>query len=230
MPNILAFDTATNACSAALWSAGGVIASRHEDMGRGHAERLMPMVGEVMADVGMDSAALDLIAVTVGPGAFTGLRVGLAAARGLALARNIPCFGATTTRTIQAALDCHDPALVVLESKRADFFLQVFAADGTALSDPAAVLPEGLAAFVETLGIGPGPITVAGDGAPRAAPYLTEAGWDIHDSAIRYPNAIDLAALAAATWKPGRDLPPPAPLYLRPPDAVVPLNGGRLRP
>ena len=93
---ILAFDTATSACSAALWEDGRVGARRFETMTRGHAEALVPMIADVMDEAGTNFPRLDLIAVTVGPGAFTGLRIGLAAARGMALAAAVPCLGGLT--------------------------------------------------------------------------------------------------------------------------------------
>ncbi|MCH7931874.1 MAG: tRNA (adenosine(37)-N6)-threonylcarbamoyltransferase complex dimerization subunit type 1 TsaB, partial [Proteobacteria bacterium] len=93
--NVLALDTATAACSVALWSDGTVLAQRFATMARGHAEALMPMVEAVMAEAGLAFADLDLVATTVGPGTFTGLRVGLAAARGLALAGGLPIVGVT---------------------------------------------------------------------------------------------------------------------------------------
>ncbi|MHA1569433.1 MAG: tRNA (adenosine(37)-N6)-threonylcarbamoyltransferase complex dimerization subunit type 1 TsaB, partial [Alphaproteobacteria bacterium] len=86
MVKLLALDTATGACSVAIWHEGGVLRRRVAEMAHGHAEALMPMVREVMHAAGASFTDLDAFAVTVGPGAFTGLRIGLAAARGMALA------------------------------------------------------------------------------------------------------------------------------------------------
>ncbi len=97
---ILALDTATSACSAALWHDGRVCARRLVRMERGQSEALMPMVLDVLAEAGCGFSQLDLLAVTVGPGAFTGLRIGLAAARGMALASGIPCLGVTTLEAV----------------------------------------------------------------------------------------------------------------------------------
>ena len=97
---ILALDAATTACSAALWVDGKIVARRFQAMNRGQAEALLPMVAEVLAEAQMTKP--DLIAVTVGPGAFTGIRIGLAAARGLGLAWNIPVAGISTTLALAA--------------------------------------------------------------------------------------------------------------------------------
>ena len=100
---VLAIDTACSACSAALARDGVVVAARSEAMARGHAEALMPMVQAVMAEARIAWADLELVAVTNGPGSFTGLRTGLAAARGIALAQGIPVAGVTTLEAVAAA-------------------------------------------------------------------------------------------------------------------------------
>ncbi|MCH8036263.1 MAG: tRNA (adenosine(37)-N6)-threonylcarbamoyltransferase complex dimerization subunit type 1 TsaB, partial [Proteobacteria bacterium] len=137
---LLALDTSMTACSVALWRRGGVVRSLRRDMERGHAEALMPMVRDVLDGAGHGAADLDLVAVTVGPGAFTGLRIGLAAARGLALAAGLPCFGATTTETVAHAVPSRERSgatlLVVLQSNRADIYAQTFNADLEPLSEP----------------------------------------------------------------------------------------------
>src|SRR5215470_1069032 len=93
---ILAFDCSGAACSAALWRRGALAAHRYRTMTRGHAEALMPMLAETVAQAGETFHALTAVAVTVGPGAFTGIRIGLAAARGIGLAATIPVVGVTT--------------------------------------------------------------------------------------------------------------------------------------
>lgn len=228
---ILALDTAAAACSVALWRDGGVPARRSAAMARGHAEALMPMVLEVLGEGGF--TGLDLIAVTVGPGAFTGLRIGLAAARGMALAGGLPCLGVTSLEAVARAVGDLDggagPLLVALESKRADLYVQVFGPDLEPLDSPRAVLPEDLAGLA---GLVPGErVAVAGDAAGRAAEALGEAGVAaVLSAAPGIPDAAVVAAIAAGRWRPGAPLAPPSPLYLRPPDAIVPRHGGRLRP
>lgn len=231
MVNILALDTATNACSAAVWMDGAVRARRYETMVRGHAERLVPMLAEVTSEAGLNPKDADLVAVTVGPGAFTGLRVGLAAARGLALAAGAPCLGLTTMEAIAAAVaDRADGLVVALDSKRTDLFVQMFGAHGTPVADAVALPPENLAEAAFVHFPGGAALAVAGDAAPRACDLLGAVGFEARDAAVPFPDAAVLAALAADRWTPGDDVPRPAPLYLRPPDAVLPKAGGRLRP
>lgn len=227
---LLAFDTATTGCSAAFLADGRIVARRAAAMARGQSETLMPMIEEVMAEAGAVYADLDALAVTVGPGAFTGLRIGLATARGLALALNIPCAGVTTLEAVAAAVP--EAArrgrrlLVALDSKRDDLYVQMFGPSLAPLGPPAALMPAGLAGLAD----GEGPLLVAGDAVARAVAALADQGIaaEVADSP-GVPDAAQVARIAA-----GRPLPPagtpPAPVYLRPPDAVAAKNGGRLRP
>ena len=224
---LLAMDTATAACSAAVWRDGQVVARRFEPMVRGHAERLMPMVRAVMDEAAGgpgDFSALDAIAVTVGPGAFTGVRIGLAAARALGLAAARPVAGFTTLETVAAAQqEPGKPLLVALDSKREDLYVQLFDAGLTPLGAPAALLPGDVPAAVPA-----GPVAVCGDAAARAVAALAAAG---REAALldgpSLPDAAVLARLAAARWQ-DREAPRgvgngmPQPLYLRPPDVSLP--------
>ncbi|MFQ5766274.1 MAG: tRNA (adenosine(37)-N6)-threonylcarbamoyltransferase complex dimerization subunit type 1 TsaB [Rhodospirillales bacterium] len=228
---ILGFDTALSACSAALWEDGRILARSHETMPRGQSERLMPMVLEVMDEAGIRFPDVDLLAVTTGPGAFTGLRIGLAAARGMALAGGLPCLGVTTLDAVAAGVPEPErqagQLLVTLESRRADLYAQAFDHDLKPRGDPRAVLPGDLPAMVD----GDGPVIVAGDAAGPAAESLYAAGVEVALSAAPgVPDGAVVAAVAAGRWSPDAIPAPPAPLYLRPPDATVPRKGGRLRP
>lgn len=226
---LLAFDTATTGCSAALFLDGRLAGHRAAAMPRGQSEALMPMIAEVLADGDCAYGDLDALAVTVGPGAFTGLRIGLSAARGLALALAIPCAGVTTleavARAVPPAARADRRVLVALDSKRADLYVQMFDADLAPLTQPAAMMADGLAAL--TAG---GPLIVAGDAAARACEALADAGVTAAGAdAPGVPDAVMIGEIALA-----RALPPvgqaPGPIYLRPPDAVRPKDGGRLRP
>ena len=215
---ILAIDTAAGACSAAVWS-DGAVHQRLVELSRGHAETLLPLLLATMADAGCTFPDLDLLAVTVGPGAFTGLRVGLAAARGLALAARLPCVGVTTLAAVAAAVPPAEtagrPLLVVLDSRRADLYAQVFL-NGAAAGDPTVVAADDLPRLLANAPLPAGPVAVAGDGAAMALPALTAAGIEASAaSSPGYPEAASVAAIAAAV--PAVGLLPPVPLYLRPP-------------
>ena len=227
---ILALDTATAACSVALWRDGRILARRQAMMARGQSEAVMPMVAEVLAEAGRGFADLDLLAVTVGPGAFTGLRIGLAAARGMALAARLPCHGVTTLEAVAEGLAGDAPTgtavLVALDAKRADVYAQAFSDSLVPLGPPRALLPDKLAELVPA-----GPVIVVGDAAPRAHAALRDAGIGaVASAAPGVPDAAAVAAIAARRWRPGDPAAPPSPLYLRPPDVTPAANAGRLRP
>ena len=146
MTLVLGRDSATEACSAAILRDGSVTAHRCETLQRGHAERLMPLVSAVMDEANIRFTDLDLIATTVGPGGFTGLRIGLASARGLSLAAKRPLIGVTTLEAIARAQPARDiPLLVALDTKRADIYLQIFDPEGLPLTEPAALMPSDIA-------------------------------------------------------------------------------------
>jgi len=229
---ILAMDTATSACSVALWCDGTITEHRLSEMTRGQAEALAPMVADVLDASDGVAADLDLLAVTIGPGAFTGLRIGLAMARAMALALKVPCLGLTTTEAIAAAVE--DTAwstgtlLVALDSKRSDIYVQTFSKPGQATAAPQAVEPENLAAW---LAAAARPINVVGDATVQALTVLAEAGVEaLAVPASGVADARVVAALAASLWSMGDTVPPVGPLYLRPPDAKLPRDGGSLRP
>ncbi|GAB6052520.1 tRNA (adenosine(37)-N6)-threonylcarbamoyltransferase complex dimerization subunit type 1 TsaB [Magnetospira thiophila] len=225
-PTLLALDTATSGCAVALCRGGAVLARRAEVMPRGQSEALLPMVRDAMAEAGLRFDQVDRLAVTIGPGAFTGLRIGLAAARGLALAMDRPLVPITTTEALAHAVPQSErtgrTVLVVLDSKRADFYAQLFDADLTPLGEVQAIAPQDLATFVPE-----GPLLLVGDATDKAFDILGSAGGDVTRSATApVPDPVVIARLAATR----APVAHPSPLYLRPPDAKLPQHGGRLRP
>jgi len=217
-PRLLAFDCAAGACSAAVWSHGRVVAGSCRAMTRGQAEVLLPMVAGVMREAGMGFADLDGLAVTVGPGSFTGVRVGLAAARGFALASGLPVVAMTTFEAVGASVDAGlrvgRTLAVAIDSKRGgDVYLQVFHADGTCTAG-AAVAPDAIAASIP-----PGPVLVVGDGQEAVIAAL---GTRASGHPARHPDARVFAVAAVARLKAGPPPALPSPLYLRAPDVTPP--------
>jgi len=199
---VLVIETATAACSVALLEGDRVVAARHEVVGRGHAERLVPMIGEVLAEAGTNRA--DLIQVDCGPGSFTGIRVGIAAARGLALAWGVPVSGFSALALIAAT--AREDVGVALSGGHGELFVQRFGHAPLSAADPLQSLRPEVAALAipDELVLGSGAeALVAARGTGRAE----EA----------FPNAADARLLPAALT----DLPP-TPLYGRAPDAKVP--------
>jgi len=232
---ILGFDTATSACSAAVWEDGRIAARRFEPMSRGQSERLMPMVREVLSEAGADFPDLDLLAVTTGPGAFTGLRIGLAAARGMALAGDLACFGVTTLDTVAAGVSETERqkanVLVVLDSKRTEVYAQAFRSDLRPLSEAQALMPADLAALTANGEGDANRVLVAGDGAGQVIQALKDKGIEaVLSTAPGVPDAATVAAIAAERWSSDQPAEPLRPLYLRPPDAKASKNGGGIRP
>ena len=218
---LLALDAAGQACSAALWQPGqGLLAHRFERRARGQSERLLPLVEAVMAEAGVAYAALGAIAVTLGPGGFTGVRIGLAAAEGLALAWNLPILGLDSFAVVAAAVPAAEregrDLLVLIDAKRAEVYAQLRPA-GAAPGEPALLAPAALAACLP-----PGPLLLAGDAVAQARPALVAAGLAlVASSAAGEADAAVLARLAAALPLPA-DRQPPRPLYLRAPDTTLP--------
>jgi tRNA threonylcarbamoyladenosine biosynthesis protein TsaB len=211
---ILAVDTALGACSAALLDGDEILAHIFEPMDRGHAERLAPMVDEAMKAAKTDFASLDRLAVTTGPGTFTGQRVGLAFMRGLRLALKRSLTGITTLEAIAAAAmaeTAKTKAAAIHDARREEAYL-LLQQEEAVVQQPA-VMPfrdavNRIAAF--------GSCVLAGTGAEAAAEKLGPA---FMLSAIRQPDALWVARLAAQ--RPATQ-DPPGPLYLRAPDAKLP--------
>jgi len=206
---VLGLDTCLNACSVAVLDGATVLAHRREEMARGHQERLAPMAQATMADAGLAFDRLERIGATVGPGSFTGLRVGVAFAKGLASALSIPAVGVGVLEALAA--EAEGLVAAVVDARRDQVYLQVFD-EGHPLMAPDA-LPLGTAAArLAELARGRD-LALVGSGAPllaEAAPgarLLTPQGCDAR-----------IVARLAAT----RPVTPIRPLYLRAPDARLP--------
>lgn len=215
---VLALDTCLAACSVAIVDGERVLARRVEPMSRGHQERLAPLVAEAMAEAGLKFDQLTRVGVTVGPGSFTGLRVGLAFAKGLGQALSIPVIG---IGVLEALAQPHETSsgLVVaaLEAKRGQVFLQAFA-DGAPVMAPDGLSIEVAVARVFELS-GANPIALVGTGAS----HLSEAFPSARVIVVDHVDPVVVAQLAAT-----KPVVPPRPLYLRAPDAKLP--GGRELP
>lgn len=213
----LGLDTALGRCSVAVVCGDAVLAHAAAEMERGHAEALAPMAQSVLVQAGLRPADLQRIAVTIGPGTFTGQRVGLAFARGLAAGLGVPCVGVTTTeamiRRCAATFPDADLCVAVLDARRDEVYLQ---AGDTAVTLTAA--PEA-AALVRSLGARR--IVLCGSGAAAMARTLGPA----RVADIMAPDAGDVARLGAGIADPASA--PPDPLYLRAPDAKLPAPRAR---
>jgi tRNA threonylcarbamoyladenosine biosynthesis protein TsaB len=219
---ILAIDTALDACSAAVLdtNAGKTIALESQAMQRGHAEALMPLIARVMKQSGVAFSALDRIAVTTGPGSFTGLRVGLSAARGIALAADKPVVGLTTLAAYAAPVVAENgahPILSAIDARHDHVYFQVVGGDGSPLVKPkVAPIAEALdaAQFGALHLVGnaanilaerwPADATPPFKVDPQSAPDINWVAW--------------LGAAVAPESAPAR------PFYLRAPDAKPPKD------
>jgi tRNA threonylcarbamoyladenosine biosynthesis protein TsaB len=210
---VLAIDTCLDACQAALVDHDAVVFSRAEPMHRGHQERLAPMLAEAMDQAGADFAGIGRIGVTVGPGSFTGLRVGLAFAKGLAIALGVPCVGIGVLEALAASADCGGRVLAAVDAKRSQAYLQLFQA-GRALCGAEAVLLDDAPGWLARRG-GPAGLTIVGSGAPLLAPMAAPARLE----PLSGPDPVLLARLAAFADPASA---PPRPVYLRAPDARLP--------
>jgi len=214
---VLAIDTALEACSAAVLDTerGGILASESIPMLRGHAEALLPLVSRVMSEAALEFGALDRVAVTVGPGSFTGLRVGVSAARGIAVAAGKPAVGLTTLAALAApyiAIDDMTPLLAAIDARNDQVYMQMFGAAGRSLIQPrVANLRDAVrdAANARARLVG-------------SAAAMMAAAWP---ASVQPPPVVDAARAPIIDWvahlgaAAAQALSLPKPLYLRAPDA-----------
>lgn len=192
-PLILAFDTSAAHCAAALLSGDQILAEAWEEMDKGQAERLLPLCEALLAQAGHDWRDLAALAVGTGPGNFTGIRIAVAAARGLALSLGIPAIGVTRLESLAHGLP--RPVTVIEDARRGEAYVQTFTADGA-----------GRAALCKM-----------GDIA-HPAPYLTGSAAGPMALPPAMPLTHAIARIAASRL--GTDQPRPAPFYLRGADAA----------
>jgi tRNA threonylcarbamoyladenosine biosynthesis protein TsaB len=231
--NVLAFDSCLGPVSAAVrWRGpeGWRLREACEVRPAGHAERLMPMIAEVMTDAGADFSGLDRIAVTLGPGGFTGVRVGIAAARGLALAAGKPVVAASSLavmahRAEEMLREMGEPPrtrplIVAVDARRGALYVQRFAAGGIGMTEAQLLTPS-----EAVRGLGPQGAVAVGSGAAAVAAAAKEAGVAVDPRLPDLqPHARSLLAIADRL----APVSPVRPLYLRPPD-VRPQNAALAR-
>ena len=231
--NVLAFDTCFSAVSVAVrWQGAGgerLLREAYEERSAGHAERLFPMMAEVMDGTGLPFAAIDRIAVTLGPGTFTGVRVGISAARALALALGKPVVGITSLAAMALRaeeLPIEDGAeallgerlgsrqlVVAVDARRGSLYFQSFAS-GRETGDALLLTPEEAALRIDRDGA-----VVVGSGASAVAAAVRKSGGEAQALLPGLqPHARTLAETAAGL----APIAPVKPLYLRAPDAKPP--------
>lgn len=192
---LLAFDTSSSACTAALFDGGECIARRDELIGRGHAERLVPMIAGLL-----DGARPDEILVGVGPGSFTGIRVAIAAAHGLAIGWSATLKGMSSLALLAAGAG--EPVAAAVLGGHGELFVQQFGEGGTATSDLRNMAPSEAAKFATAE-------LVVGSGAGQ---LIDARGWG--EAREAWPSAANSLCLPQAL----RSLEP-RPVYARAPDA-----------
>jgi tRNA threonylcarbamoyladenosine biosynthesis protein TsaB len=221
--NVLAFDTCFDACSVCVAQSREEsvveLASALEHFETGHAERLIPMIEEVMRAAGVAFEAIDRVAVTLGPGTFTGVRIGLAAARGLALSAGIAVVGASSLAVMAEVARREVPDLprdvdlaVAVDARRGQAYAQLFGASGLEAKSPPQLL-----AIDAVSQLGEGRLIVVGSAAEAVASAGKNSGRSLM---ARLPSLLpDAAALARMAFALPASQAPLVPLYLRPPDA-----------
>ncbi|MFC9909056.1 tRNA (adenosine(37)-N6)-threonylcarbamoyltransferase complex dimerization subunit type 1 TsaB [Streptomyces sp. NPDC059862] len=208
---LLALDTATPAVTVALHDGTDVIASSSQVDARRHGELLLPAVHRVLGEAGLTLDAVTRIVVGIGPGPYTGLRVGLMTADTFGLALGVPVHGVCTLDGLAYAADMEGPFVVATDARRKEVYWARYADSRTRVTDPAVARPADIAAQVDGL-----PAVGAG------ALLYPDTFQVVHEP--EHVSAAALARLAVERLGKGEELPAPRPLYLRRPDAQVPKN------
>lgn len=207
---LLGLDTAGTNCAAAVYDSarGELLGRASADIGRGHAEQLMGFIENALAESGKTLEAVERIAVTIGPGSFTGIRVGVATARGLGLALGIPAVGVSTLHVLAAhglaaqGQPGDTAVLAAMDAKRDELYCQLFDASGASMGEPVAIgLEDAKARFSDFEG------RIVGSGAALLRPGTVGM------------NDFDIATVARLGALADANIDKPKPLYLRGPDA-----------
>lgn len=208
----LGFDTSGSYCAAALLHDDAIIAYAHEDMAKGQAERLMPLLEELLTEAGFVWQDITRIGVGIGPGNFTGIRISVSAARGLALSLGIPAIGVGALEAQVYGHDHPEPILSLRDARQGRLYAQAFARNGTALDAPVMCEADDLTSTFTARHLG----VVGHDSAQMAERLNANA---LSQTSAQFFEAI--ARIAAARVPDGTR---PAPLYLRPADAAPPRD------
>lgn len=215
---ILALDSAVSRCSSTVVAGGEVVHAIQQDLERGHASVLAVMARDCLHLSGLTAAEMDLIAVTVGPGSFTGIRGGIALAQGIAVSAHRPIVGVTVGEALADSLPHLGGRLLwcAIPSRRGRIFLET----GDAV----------LSLAIDSLPNPSQPIAVAGGAAPEVAARLAARGVDVMLTDARLPTGRHIAAVAERRFR--GDIPPRAaePLYVDAPEAKLPAARGRPLP
>jgi tRNA threonylcarbamoyladenosine biosynthesis protein TsaB len=193
---LLALDTALEGCSVGVFAAARLLAMRRRPGALGHAEQLPSMLADLLGEARLGSADLDGLAVTIGPGSFSGIRTGLAAARALALVYRLPVFGVRTFEALAAPLANEPgderPIAAIIDARRGQVYLQLLSNKGLPLATPASLDPEAAAGGLVA------PIRLVGNGVPLLRSFLPQgSGFEVAEACLD-AAAVALAAEAAA--------------------------------
>jgi tRNA threonylcarbamoyladenosine biosynthesis protein TsaB len=219
-PVVLSLDSAGLGCSIAVAVGDRLLLTQRVDTMHAQAEMLLPMAASAMKAAGLLPTAIDFVVTTVGPGSFTGIRVGIAAARGIALGADARLIGVTSFEAVAAAFHPEDGGekevlLIALESRRDDLYIQLFDPLRNSVGEPSAIRPVRLGCLVEAT-IGKHPLVIAGDAAQRAGRALSGRS----NKVILEGSAPDAVGAWRAVLR-GKTRGTLRPVYLRPPDVTL---------
>jgi tRNA threonylcarbamoyladenosine biosynthesis protein TsaB len=228
-PLLLAVDTATEVASWALWRGDALVGERAAEAGRPTAEALLPALDALLVACAVTLDDVDAFAVSIGPGSFTGLRIGVATVKGLAFEPARPAVVVSTLAALAAHAAPAEHVAAVLDARRGEVYAAGFSADGSGGLAPASWLPEGVVRSAALPGLLPAGCRVVGEGGPDCAGVLASQGLDYRTPPYAATTARQVAALGARAFASGAiqgagDL---VPRYLRRAEAEVQRTGQR---